>query len=295
MALELLDDAGEFLDAAGGLLAARPVESTVVATVAARTARDGAPGDLPAGGPPVWWLVVRDERGEVVGAGMRTAPFAPYPVYLLAMPDEAAAGLARLLVARGEEVSAANGALPAVEAFAAELARRTGQVSRVAERMRLHEVTAVVSPPAPPGRLVPAAAADADLVVAWFDDFGSAAAEQAGSPSAHSTPIETRESVLARITAGEVWLWQDPAGTPVHLTAFNPPSFGVARVGPVYTPREHRGRGYAAAAVAEASRRLLAGGSRVCLFTDVANPVSNALYERLGYRPLVDMANLVIE
>lgn len=96
-----------------------------------------------------------------------------------------------------------------------------------------------------------------------------------------------------RIRPGRILLWED-AGEVVHLTGFNAPAHGVARIGPVYTPRRHRGRGLAAAAVAEVSRRLLAEGVRPCLFTDQANPVSNALYERLGYEPVVDMADLVV-
>jgi predicted GNAT family acetyltransferase len=80
----------------------------------------------------------------------------------------------------------------------------------------------------------------------------------------------------------------------VHLTSATVPAYGVSRIGPVFTPREHRGRGYAGAAVALVSRRLRDEGVRVCLFTDQANPTSNALYERLGYRPLVDMAEVVV-
>ncbi|MGW5014070.1 GNAT family N-acetyltransferase, partial [Micromonospora chalcea] len=83
----------------------------------------------------------------------------------------------------------------------------------------------------------------------------------------------------------------DPAEVPA---AANPPSFGVARVGPVYTPPEQRGRGWAGNAVAEVSRLLTAEGARVCLFTDQANPVSNRLYAGLGFRPVVDMANLAL-
>ena len=71
----------------------------------------------------------------------------------------------------------------------------------------------------------------------------------------------------------------------MHLTGASPPAFGVARIGPVYTPQEHRGRGYAA----RRSRRSRGGSStaahRVCLFTDQANPTSNRIYEALGYRP----------
>jgi predicted GNAT family acetyltransferase len=93
---------------------------------------------------------------------------------------------------------------------------------------------------------------------------------------------------------GGLWFWVDPSGKPVHLTGAHPPAFGVARIGPVYTPPAERGRGWASNAVAEVSRRLRSEGARVCLFTDQANPTSNKIYAALGYRPVVDMVNLVI-
>jgi predicted GNAT family acetyltransferase len=81
----------------------------------------------------------------------------------------------------------------------------------------------------------------------------------------------------------------------VHVTAASRPSYGVSRIGPVYTPKEHRGRGIASAAVAEVSKLLLASGERACLFTDQANPTSNKIYEAIGYSRVVDMANLHVE
>lgn len=64
---------------------------------------------------------------------------------------------------------------------------------------------------------------------------------------------------------------------------------GMARVALVYTPPEQRGRGYAGAATAAVSRAARAAGVReVLLFADLDNPTSNALYQRLGYRPLED-------
>lgn len=80
----------------------------------------------------------------------------------------------------------------------------------------------------------------------------------------------------------------------MHLTGANAPAFGVARVGSVYTPRERRGRGYASTGVAEVSRIVLAQGARACLFTDQANPTSHTIYAALGYRPVVDMVNVVL-
>ena len=90
-----------------------------------------------------------------------------------------------------------------------------------------------------------------------------------------------------------MWLWEVD-GVPVHLTSFNPPAFGVARIGPVYTPREHRGHGYAAACVAAVSADLLDEGARVCLFADADNPVSTGVYLRLGFEPLDLMGRFAI-
>ncbi|UUZ60035.1 GNAT family N-acetyltransferase [Nocardioides sp. B-3] len=79
------------------------------------------------------------------------------------------------------------------------------------------------------------------------------------------------------------------------MTGRSLPSYGVSRVGPVFTPREHRGAGIASYVVGELTRLGLEAGHRMCLFTDRANPTSNKIYESLGYRPVVDMAHPVIE
>jgi predicted GNAT family acetyltransferase len=291
--LQFCPDPGEFLAAAGDYLAADPVVSTVVTTVAHRLLSQLADGI--AQPDRNWWLVVRDESGAVVGAGMRTAPFAPYPPFLLLMPDEAAVALAHALHERGEEVLAVNGALPAVELCAAELTRLGGGRVQVSQHTRLHELDELVWPKPVPGGLEAATEHDVELVTQWFGAFMGDADEQAGRPrgaSAHEVP--DRAEMLRRLQSGRLWFWADETGQRVHLTGANPPSFGVARVGPVYTPPAQRGRGWASNAVAEVSRRLQAEGARVCLFTDQANPISNKIYATLGYQPVVDMANLVI-
>jgi FR47-like protein len=284
--------AGEFLAAAGDYLAAEPVVSTVVTTVAHRVLAQQADGVAQPGRN--WWLVVRN-ASAVVGAGMRTAPFAPYPPFLLPMPDGAAVALARALHERGEEVLGVNGARPAVDLFAAEVARLGGGQVRVSQHTRLHELGELVWPVPVPGRLRAATEDDVELVMEWFGAFMGDADEQAGRPrgaSAHEVPDQAE--MLRRIRAGSLWFWVNEAGERVHLTGVNPPAFGVARVGPVYTPPAQRGRGWASNAVAEISRRIQAEGVRVCLFTDQANPTSNKIYAALGYRPVADMANLVI-
>ena len=100
--------------------------------------------------------------------------------------------------------------------------------------------------------------------------------------------------MLVRIREGVEWLWEMPDGTVAHLTGAGLPSYGVSRIGPVYTPREFRGRGIASYVVGELTRRGLEAGNRMCLFTDLANPTSNRIYAGLGYEPVVDMAEHVV-
>ncbi len=290
LSLDFHDDPRAFLDAAGEHLAADPLVSTVVTTVAHRA----ADGELPGGDGPRWWVVARDAT-QVVGAAMRTAAAAPHPLFVLPMPEPAAVALARALHERGEDVQAVNGALPSAAVVAGESARLTGRSVRTSTRTRLQILEELVEPVGVRGRLRAATSADLDLCLAWFAVFEAAAAEQAGRSDGHG-PLEPQDadSMMRRIEARRVWLWEDPAGQVVHLTAANAPTYGVARVGPVYTPPGSRGHGYASAAVAGVSRMLLEGGARVCLYTDQDNPTSVRLYASLGFRPVVDMADLVI-
>jgi GNAT superfamily N-acetyltransferase len=290
--MQFYSDPAEFLAVAGDRLAADPVVSTVVATVAERAARERVLGEPAHPHAPHWYAVTRDAAGEVTGIAMRTATAAPYPLFLLEMPDDEVRELARHCFERGE-IAPANGVLPAARLFCDELARLAGGRVEVREHTRLFELTELTPPASvPDGRLRPASAAEAELCRAWFNRFHVEAAEQAGHPETQREEDEfTLDDVLRRIEPGLIWLWEDPEVGPVHLTAFNVPAYGVSRVGPVFTPKEHRGRGYASAAVAAVSRMILDTGSRACLFTDQANPTSNRIYEALGYRPVVDMAN----
>lgn len=289
--LEFFDDPAAFLAATREHLARDSVLNTVVATIAERELQEGVPSAPPR---PHWYVAARSATGAVAGVAMRTAPFEPFPLFVLPMPSAAAIRLARVLHERGEEVRGANGALPATRELAEETARLARRTAEVVVQTRLHQLHRVVVPPTPAGALRPAREGDVDLALRWYHAFHREADEQAGRP-AGTMPMTglPREEMLARIRDGHVFLWE-VGGEPVHLTAANPPAFGAARIGPVFTPAEHRGHGYAAATVARVSQLLLDQGARPCLFTDQANPVSNRLYQRLGYEPVVDMADMVI-
>ncbi len=94
---------------------------------------------------------------------------------------------------------------------------------------------------------------------------------------------EPEQLLKDRAAAGGLFSWDD-GGRAVCLVGHSPVVAGVARVAPVYTPPDLRGRGYAGTAVAALSRRLLERGAERCmLYTDLANPTSNKIYAEVGY------------
>ena len=86
-----------------------------------------------------------------------------------------------------------------------------------------------------------------------------------------------------RLRDERLLVWDDDRV--VSMVGTSPPVAGVVRLGPVYTPPETRRHGYATALVGEVSRRALAAGATKCmLYTDLANPTSNHIYQAVGYR-----------
>ena len=298
-AVELLDDPATVLALAGDLLAADPVTWSVVASVT-RQAADTFPPGAPRPQHPMWWGVVRDAAGVVVSLSMRTMPHPPHTLWVPAMPDDAARELATCALTHtartGEPpITSMNGPLPSVGVFAQEVCRRSGGTAREDRPERLWEARQIRTPDRlPDGAVRPATLDDLDLVTAWFDVFHAEADAQAGRPLPDDAEPLRVAGARRWIEDGEVWLW-DVDGEVVHLSGVRAPSYGVVRIGPVYTPPEHRGKGYATALVAEVSRRVLARGHRVCLYTDRGNPVSNHVYASIGFEPVLDQVNLAVE
>jgi GNAT superfamily N-acetyltransferase len=295
--VELLRDVASFEVVAGPVLAADPVGTTVVATQVARARALEATAPIepgtPVGPEDPWWAVVSDGRGPAAGLAMHADGYR-HVCYVLGMPVGAATALGQAILDLGTDVHGVNGARPACDTVAGVLADRAGGQVEVRVHTRLFRCDTVVEPPRPAGRLRPATSEDLDLATEWWVAF-LADADAMGGRTTPSEPVhDVRSAVAARIDAGCLWFWADEREQQVHLTAANPPAYGVSRVGPVYTPAEHRGKGYAAAAVAEVTAAIRCAGDLPCLFTDQANPVSNKIYERIGYRAVTDMANLWI-
>jgi len=101
------------------------------------------------------------------------------------------------------------------------------------------------------------------------------------------------EFVDAANPAGHRFALWDVDGRPVSMAMLRVPAFGVSRIGPVFTPRHDRGHGYGSAVTAAAAQLAHRSGTAdVVLFADLANPTSNAIYQRIGFEPVADSVRI---
>jgi predicted GNAT family acetyltransferase len=231
-------------------------------------------GSWPVEPDGLWARVVGDD-GAPAAVAIRTPPRA---LLVSQLSAPAAGALADALAGAG--LPGVSGPAGSARAFVAAWRERTGARAERESAQRTYRLDAVRAPNGVPGRFRTAGGDDEALIVRWMHEFhrevhpgGSAAIED-----------DTRRN----LAAGQYRVWEVD-GAPVSMAGARPPVARVARVGPVYTPPEHRRRGYAGAMVAALSQLLLDRGAVACmLYADLANPTSNGVYQRIGYRPVAD-------
>lgn len=275
MAWQLTDSLDEFDRAAGGHLRADPVRQTVPLSVLAslRHSGESAFGDDP---PVFGWHCQPD--GTVDGAVVQTPPF---PMLLATLPAGSVPDLLALLAARRSLPTAVTLASQTEATFLAAWSAATGGTGAARMRSRLYRLGELAPPdPVPPGADRRAGEVDRDLLIQWHEAFHEEAQGAA--------PEDAARLVADRLSHGGLYLWEAD-GEPVAMAGLTRVVAGAARVAGVYTPPRRRRRGYGGAVTTAATKAALAGGATdVVLFTDLANPTSNALYQRLGFRPVED-------
>jgi predicted GNAT family acetyltransferase len=235
------------------------------------------------------WSV--EGAGTVVGAALQTPP------HNIVLAQPAAEGANDLLVdaieSAGIQLPGVVGGVPEAETFASAWCARTGDTARRVMGQGIYSLTKVRGLPAAVGRPRTATPDDLELVADWIQDFQ----DEVVPDALRSDPAERRRHLETMLASDEegVWFWE-AEGQVVSLSGFGGPTPNGIRIGPVYTPPELRGHGYATTLVADLSRRQLASGRRFCfLHTDLANPTSNAIYQRIGYQRVCDSVVLAFE
>lgn len=268
-------DASSFRQQATPFLVGHEAEHSVMLGLASRLAHD----PLFYGSEP--YLALALEGTQIACAAVRTPP---HNLLLSVSADEAA------IDAIAADVHDRFATLPGLVApvgpgaLFVELWRElTGATGRIAVSERVFRASSAIHPRDVPGQARAYRDDDWELVLSWFAAFEAEALPEA-------PPVDAEDALRKRLADPDsgVLLWED--GGVVSIAGHTGRTPNGMRIGPVYTPPELRGRGYASALTAELTERLLAAGHAFCfLFTDLANPTSNAMYQRVGYEPVADM------
>ncbi len=224
-----------------------------------------------------YWWIVEDESGEVVGMAMRTAP---HGMVLSPMPNHVAAELAREVWIHDDNFPSVAGPTSVVAAFVNEYKKTNSAGSKrerkLEGRQLLYALHELISHPVE-GRMVNAKEEDFDFILNWYEEFGRDAQLHMPNPAGSVQSALGRNSLRFWVVNGER----------VSMAGYAPivetPSGAVGRIGPVYTPPEHRRKGYAGGITAALSQELLDLGAKVMLYTDAANATSNGVYQRIGF------------
>jgi GNAT superfamily N-acetyltransferase len=264
------DDADSFAGRVRPILAEHPVETSVLGSWI-QHAMDSQLMDR-----TDWLLLLDAGRPVPVGAAMRTvrhdlvlAPLAD------TVRDRAVDALARRLAVEVPDLPGVSARPEDAEAFAQAWRRQGGRAARVEMADHAYQIRYPPAGPDVPGRGRPTGPADSAHLLGWLAAFYSEALGAAADAA--------REQAEARLARGSLLIW-DVDGEAVSLAGLTGPALGVARVGPVYTPPQRRGQGYAGAITAFAAREALARGATICmLYADIHNPTSNHVYSDLGF------------
>ena len=273
MTWHVTGDIAVFLEYVRHLLLTDPVANTTALTVTDSLTSGHRFSDEP---PVFAWC--QGDSGDVTGAVLMTPP---YDLMLAVVPPATVDSLVTTLRKHGVAVSGVRTADDSGDAFAAAWTAGMNLVPQTSRRLRLFRLGTLTPPdPAPPGHARPATMADSSRVTQWWDAYQREAEVHRANAAALAE---------GSIGAGLLWLWVDQAGEPVSMAAHKAPVGGASLLAPVYTPPQHRSRGYGAAVTAACTAGVLAAGAtNVVLFTDLSNPVSNLIYRRIGFRPVSD-------
>ena len=221
----------------------------------------------------------------LIGVAFRTPP---WPLIVSGLPTDP--GLLDTFLTRwlelDPELPGANGPRENAEALAVAWTRLTGGTVSEVMALRLFRL-GTLNPPMTAGVGRQADEYNLDLLIKWWEAFALEAMGHVRSsgegPAAVRRMFEMGDSIT---------IWEDH-NKPVAMAFASAPIGGMSRVGPVYTPPEHRAHGYGSAVTAAVSDHALKAGARdVILFTDLANPTSNSIYQKIGYRPVYDSTEI---
>jgi predicted GNAT family acetyltransferase len=262
--------AEQLLDKAGAWLEQEEAQNNLILGILLNIAKK------PLSERQVHRFFLAEENGKPAGVAAWTPP---YHLAMTNVPAEAHPLLAEKLFSECPDLPGVSGPEPTMKLITPILGRRFQKNISFQKALRIFQLQKTASPAMSRGIMKKAQEKDLEFLNAWYEEF----TEEVHMPE----HVEKRPIVEGYIREQRLFFWEDKK--PVAMAGYSGKTPHGVRVNMVYTPPPMRNRGYATSLVATLSRLLLDSGKQFCvLFTDLSNPVSNAIYQRIGYRVVCD-------
>ncbi|PWU17448.1 MAG: hypothetical protein C5B49_08880 [Bdellovibrio sp.] len=227
-----------------------------------------------------------DKTGQFIIAGIQTE--SNRPIIISKCSENNARLFARELATKISDLPGVNGPVPGVDTFAKVWTEIKSCGLESGPNLRLFELRTVNPPRKASGSFRVAKAKDEAVIFGWLREFHHEAVPH--------DPVQSDDELYRDIRDAtkneQFFVWEDE-GNCVSLVVSRRETSSERWVGPVYTPKNLRGRGYASSLVAAVSERIVGSGKKGMLFTDLANPTSNGIYQKIGYNPVADFRQFV--
>lgn len=264
--VDFYEDPVSVLSRAGEFLASQPVWHNLILTILHARVAQPEPGR--------YWVAM--ERERVVGVALQSP--LTFAATLTPMDKQVATAIVDAIVEADVPLPGINGEAATAAAFAGHWSERRKSAATPFQGNRLYELLEAGEVAGVEGQLRQALPRDRSLMVHWTRAFQIEIDE----------PTDGTELRVDRgLAAGEFWLWE--SGEPMSMAVSRKPVESVVRVAGVYTPPEKRNCGYASACVHALSKHMHDAGYRCALYTDLANPTSSSIYQRIGYRAVSEV------
>lgn len=216
------------------------------------------------------------KNGQIVAQALRS--HLDKPLALTEMGEGEVKALVDYLISRKIEVHAVVGASVSSEMFL-RLWKNPGCLHM---HQGIYELTKVIMPKVNGLKLHRANKEDLSICQSFLEGF-------VGECFPGEKEVVARASEIAKrnVEGKNLYILQNEKGESLSIAAKVRESKNAGTVSLVYTPKELRGRGYGSLVTALVSKEIMNNGKQKCnLFTDMSNPTSNSIYQKIGYKKI---------
>jgi len=183
------------------------------------------------------------------------------------------------------EIPGVLGEEKAVRIFDLYWTKIAGKKGETGMKQRLYILRNVNKINLPSGSFRKAKLVELDLAYKWSLSFHK---DCIGEKAVNHT---VKKDIMKLINNEKLYFWQDT--DPVSMACITRPTVNGCTIALVYTPDRFRNKRYGTAVVSKLSQLILEKGKKFCtLYTDLSNPASNHLYQRIGYKAVADFIDI---